>query len=58
MRMRCSMNHAVFWVTPKVRCSSQLEIPFLSFTIAQTAGNHFSRGIAESSITVPTFTEN
>ena len=22
MRMRCCMNHAVFWVTPNVRCTS------------------------------------
>src|SRR5260370_31001017 len=55
---RCSMNHAVFCVTPRARCSSQLLTPFLQFVSSQSAGNHFCNGIGESSKIVPTLTLN
>src|SRR6185437_12602044 len=57
-RMRCSMNHAVFWVTPSDREISQDETPFLELVISQTAGSHFSRPSGESSKMVPTLAEN
>ena len=55
---RCSMNQAVFWVTPNARCSSWLLTPFLLFEISHSAGSHLVSDTAESSKIVPTLTEN
>src|ERR1700733_8139095 len=57
-RILCSMNQAVFWVTPRARDNSQELMPFLAFTIIQNAGNHLSSPRGLSSNTVPSFTEN
>ena len=48
-RIRCSMNHAVFWVTFRSRASSQLLMPFLQLVSSHRAVSHLSRPIAESS---------
>ena len=40
------------------RAISQDETPFLQFATSHITGNHFSSGIADSFITVPTFAEN
>ena len=37
-RMRCSMNHADFCVTPSDRPSSWLLMPFLEFAMSQIGG--------------------
>src|SRR6266850_8107128 len=52
------MNHALFCVTPRARDNSHELIPFLALTISQTAGNHFSKPIGESSKMVPTLAVN
>ncbi len=39
-RTRCSMNHAVFCVTPSARASSCEDVPFLVFARSQRAGSH------------------
>ena len=57
-RIRCSMNQAVFCVTPSDRASSQELIPILKFAIVQTATNQWDSGRGESSKIVPTFAEN
>src|SRR5471032_891688 len=57
-RMRCSINQAVFCVTPKARDNSQELIPFLAFTIIQKAGSHLSKPSALSSKIVPALAEN
>ena len=33
-RMRCNMNHAVFWVTPSARCNWQELVPSFNWTRA------------------------
>jgi hypothetical protein len=48
-RIRCSMNHAVFCVTPRARPSSCDEVPFLVLARNQIAGNHLVNGICEDS---------
>src|SRR5262245_7664763 len=57
-RIRWSMNHADFCVTPIERDSSYELTPFLAFEINHMATSHLSRPMAESSMMVPTFTEN
>lgn len=52
------MNQVDFWVTPRARPSSWLEMPFFELAISQTAGSHLSRPSGESSKTVPSLTEN
>src|ERR1017187_10053911 len=56
--IRWSRNHAVFWVTPMARPTSQLLIPFLEFTTCHMAINHLSRPMGESSMMVPVFRVN
>lgn len=56
--IRCSMNQAVFWVTPNALPSSWLLIPLRQLAIDQTATNHLLSGSGESSKMVPTFMEN
>src|SRR5579862_1966523 len=43
LRIRCSMNHAVFCVTFRSRATSQEEIPFLQFKISHMAVSHCPR---------------
>jgi hypothetical protein len=52
------MNQADFWVTLTALAISQLLTPFLQFRIIQVAVSHLSKGIGESSMTVPTLIEN
>ena len=54
----CSMNQAVFCVTPSPRANSQELTPFFALTIIQVAGSHCCKLKGESSNTVPTLTEN
>ena len=53
-RMRWSMNHAVFCVTPSARPSSCEDVPFFVFARSQTAGSHLLSGIGLASKIVPT----
>src|SRR2546421_621201 len=57
-RKRWAMNHAVFWVTPRSRASSQELMPFLQFTTSHRAGSHLSNPSGDSSKSVPVFKEN
>src|ERR1017187_3410693 len=52
------MNHAVFWVTPIARWTSQEDTPFLQFTTCHMAISHFASGSGESSKMVPVFAVN
>src|SRR5579864_6973164 len=57
-RMRCSMNHADFCVTPCDRANSCDEMLFLALAISHTAGSHLSHPSGLSSKMVPTLSEN
>ena len=57
-RMRCSMNHADFCVTPSARPSSCELMPFFELAMSQTAGSHLSSPSGESSKIVPTLTRD
>ena len=58
-RMRWSMNHAVCCVTPSPRVIFVARsVRSWCSVISQIAGSHSSRPIGESSMMVPTFTEN
>src|ERR1035437_2245879 len=57
-RMRSSMNHADFCVTPSDRASSCDEMLFLLLAMSQTAGSHLSQPNGLSSKMVPTLSEN
>src|SRR5277367_1723364 len=58
LRMRWSMNHAVFWVTPKDRAISHELTPFLQLQIIHAAVSHLSIPSAESSKILPTLMLN
>ena len=51
------MNHAVFCVTPRSRCSFIDETPFKLVTSRYTAISHFLSGTWDFAIAVPVFTE-
>jgi hypothetical protein len=57
-RMRCSMNQAVFCVTPMARWTSYELMPLLQFTICHMAVSHMPRPIGDSSNMVPVFKVN
>ena len=52
------MNQAVFWVTPKSRCSFMDETPLRLVISRQIAKTHLRRDILDLSSAVPIFTEN
>src|ERR1035438_10345928 len=56
-RIRCSMNHADFWVIPMPFAISYEETPFLSLAIIHIAHSHLSRPSGLSSKMDPTLTE-
>jgi len=55
-RIRCDMNQADFRVTPSMRCSWLLEMPFFEAHSSAIACSHIRIGIWLSSKMVPTFT--
>src|ERR1035441_2006160 len=57
-RIRCSICHALFCVTPIVRAISQEETPLRRFAGIHIATIHLSRPSGESWKMVPTLTEN
>src|ERR1039458_2052715 len=57
-RIRCSMCHALFCVTPMVRAISQEETPLRQFASIHMATIHLSSPSGESWNMVPTLTEN
>ena len=52
LRMRCSINHAVFCVTSISRLNCSEEIPFLWQVTSHIAANHFLNGTFELSKSV------
>src|ERR1700680_1678222 len=52
------MNHADFWVIPRLRAISHELIPFLAFTISHIPVSHLPRLIGLASKMVPVLTLN
>jgi hypothetical protein len=53
-RMRCAMNHAVLTLTPSIRCSWCVLMPFFEDVRRWTARNQVVSGIFDRSSKVPT----
>ena len=51
------MNHAVFWVIPKSRCSFMLDTPLRFVEHRYRAITHLRSGSRDDSMTVPVRTE-